>query len=147
MSLTYLWLGEHVKTPGAHFAICGYANQVVSILGSHHVHTVYWVLSRGRGVRKYPYRNQGTVYRCRGNTDKTLCVDIKRRVLLCVQLRTGEFSEQECACCFCCPTRRSVRSTSRPPPGWGETLQTRLTSPLTGGTRHEMCLPLIETSS
>lgn len=40
----YLWLGEHVKTPGAHFAIGGNADQVVSILGSYHIHAVDWVL-------------------------------------------------------------------------------------------------------
>lgn len=41
---THLWLGEHVEAPGAHFAIGGNADKVVSILGSYHVHTVNWVL-------------------------------------------------------------------------------------------------------
>lgn len=41
----YLWLGEHVEAPGAHFAISGNADQVVSILGPYHVHAVDWVLS------------------------------------------------------------------------------------------------------
>lgn len=44
-SLTYLRLGEHVEAPGAHFAIGGNADQVVSILGSYHVHTVDRVLN------------------------------------------------------------------------------------------------------
>lgn len=44
-SSVYLWLGEHVQTPGAHFAISGNADQVVSVLGSYHVHTVDWVLN------------------------------------------------------------------------------------------------------
>lgn len=44
-SLMYLWLGEHVEAPGAHFAISGNADKVVSVLGSHHVHTVNWVLN------------------------------------------------------------------------------------------------------
>ena len=40
----YLWLGEHVQAPGAHLAICGDADQVVGVLGAHHVHTVHRVL-------------------------------------------------------------------------------------------------------
>lgn len=43
-SSMYLRLGEHVKAPGAHFAISRDADQVVSILGSYHIHTVDWVL-------------------------------------------------------------------------------------------------------
>ena len=43
-SSTYLGLGEHVQAPGAHFAISGNADQVVSVLGSYHVHAVDWVL-------------------------------------------------------------------------------------------------------
>lgn len=40
----YLWLRQHVQTPGAHLAISGDANQVVSILGAHHIDAVNWVL-------------------------------------------------------------------------------------------------------
>lgn len=52
-------------------------------------------------------------------------------LLLCAPLRTAGFSARGCACCFCYPTGRSGPSTSRRPPGWGETLQSRRTSPLT----------------
>lgn len=45
----YLWLREHVQTPGAHLAISGDADQVVGILGSNHIHTVNWVLQRKWG--------------------------------------------------------------------------------------------------
>ncbi len=44
----YLWLREHVQTPGAHLAVSGDANQVVGILGANHIHTVHWVLQRQR---------------------------------------------------------------------------------------------------
>lgn len=44
-SSMYLWLGEHVEAPGAHFAISGNADQVVSVLGSYHIDTVDWVLN------------------------------------------------------------------------------------------------------
>ena len=43
---TYLWLGEHVQTPGADLAVRGHTDQVVGILGAHHVHTVHRVLAR-----------------------------------------------------------------------------------------------------
>lgn len=45
VSSLYLWLREHVQAPGAHFAISGNADQVVCILGPHHVHTVDRVLN------------------------------------------------------------------------------------------------------
>lgn len=43
--ILYLRLREHVKAPGAHFTVSGNADQVVSVLGSHHAHTVDWVLN------------------------------------------------------------------------------------------------------
>lgn len=102
----HLRLGEHVQAPGAHLPIGGDADQVVSVLSSHHVHAVDGML--------------------RAKTRCKLVVFYKNwkwneKVLLCVQQQTEEFSEQECACCSCCPTGRSGRSKSRPPPGWGET--------------------------
>lgn len=45
-NFNYLWLREHVQTPGAHLAISGDANQVVGVLGANHIHTVNWVLQR-----------------------------------------------------------------------------------------------------
>lgn len=45
----YLWLREHVQTPGAHLAIGGDADQVVSVLGAHHIDTVNWVLQDNEG--------------------------------------------------------------------------------------------------
>lgn len=43
-AICYLWLREHVQTPGAHLAISGDADQVVGILGADHVDAVNWVL-------------------------------------------------------------------------------------------------------
>lgn len=44
----YLWLREHVQTPGAHLAISGDAYQVVSVLGADHIDAVNRVLPRQR---------------------------------------------------------------------------------------------------
>lgn len=44
--MCYLWLREHVQTPGAHLAISGDANQVVGVLGANNVHAVNWVLQK-----------------------------------------------------------------------------------------------------
>lgn len=46
---TCLRLREHVQTPGAHLPIGGDADQVVGVLGSHHVHAVDGVLRAGAG--------------------------------------------------------------------------------------------------
>lgn len=48
MSLTYLWLRQHVQTPGTHFAISGNADQVVGILRPDHTDAVYRMLIRGK---------------------------------------------------------------------------------------------------
>lgn len=55
-----------------------------------------------------------------------------------MQMQTRGFSEQGCACCFYCPTGQSAQSMSHPPPGWGETLQSQLTSPRTGQGRSQL---------
>lgn len=53
------------------------------------------------------------------------CVPKLLRVLQCVLQQTGgsfgRASDGDCGC----PTRRSVPSKSRPPPGWGETWRSR----------------------
>lgn len=53
------------------------------------------------------------------------CVLTLLRLLQCVLQQTGgsfgRASDGDCGC----PTRRSVRSKSRPPPGWGETWRSR----------------------
>lgn len=54
----YLWLGEHVKTPRAHFAISGNADQVVSILGSYHIDAVDWMLSTAEECIKVTGMNE-----------------------------------------------------------------------------------------
>lgn len=127
--LMYLRLGEHVQAPGAHLAVGGNADQVVSVLGSHHVHAVNRVLNRAEHTSETTNTREED-----GPKDTKVCV--RSGALLCALPQTGAFSEQGCACCSCCPTRQSVRSTSRPPPGWGGTLRTRLTSPRTrGGTK------------
>lgn len=126
--LVYLWLGEHVQAPGAHLAISGNADQVVGILGSHHIHAVDWVLHtvvHSSQIKKMQEK-------------KNVCRQWKivwSSALLCVQLQTGESSAQGCACCSCCPIILSVPSMSHPPQGWGETLQSRLTSLQTGETQ------------
>ncbi len=85
-SLTYLWLGEHVEAPGAHFAIGGNADQVVSILGSYHVHTVDRVLN----TAEHSQRSETTctyqpdVSMQRTNRQNAVCVDIKMCDLLCI---------------------------------------------------------------
>lgn len=53
----YLRLGEHVQTPGAHPAVCRHSDQVVGVLGAHHVHTVYWVLRACTHTQKETHRH------------------------------------------------------------------------------------------
>lgn len=48
----YLWLWEHIQTPGANLAIRGDANQVVGVLGADYIYTIYRVL---QGQRRWNF--------------------------------------------------------------------------------------------
>lgn len=48
----YLRLRKHVETPRTHPAVCRNADQVVGILGAHHVHAVHGVLRSIRHRQK-----------------------------------------------------------------------------------------------
>lgn len=104
-SAANLRLGEHVQTPGAHLAVSGNADQVVSVLGSDDVHAVDRVLNE---VNKTLNKSGSDLKRQR---------EMRCSPLPCAPTRTGEFFEQACVCCSCCPTGLSVRNKSRPPPG------------------------------
>lgn len=78
--MCYLWLREHVQTPGAHLAVSGDANQVVGVLGANNIHTVHWVLQREREMLlfccfKIKYEPTVSVVRC------TVCAAADRGVL------------------------------------------------------------------
>ena len=47
----YLWLRKHVQAPGADLAISGDTDQVMSILCSHHTHTVHRMLQDNKDNR------------------------------------------------------------------------------------------------
>ncbi len=44
MAVVYLWCGQHVQAPGAHLAVSGDADEIVSVLRPQHIHTVHRVL-------------------------------------------------------------------------------------------------------
>lgn len=45
-SLTYLWMGKHVQTPRTNFSISRDTNQIVSILCSNNIYTIYRMLKK-----------------------------------------------------------------------------------------------------
>lgn len=111
--ISYLWLREHVQTPGAHLAISGDANQVVSILGADHTNAVNWVLQRQRrrAFKRCQPNRKGDPARLQHST-------VPYELPL-----TGESSGQASSCCSCCPTKRSGLSMSPRPQHWGGTWQ------------------------
>lgn len=114
-SIRYLWLGEHVQTPGADLAVSGDANEVVGVLGADHVDAVHRVLRRQRGRR-------GFLRFCRvgikEGARRAGCTGVP-----CVPPPTGGSSAPGSSCCSCCPTAQSAPSTCPPPQRWGETWQ------------------------
>ena len=45
-SLTYLWVGKHVQTPRTNLSISRDTNQIVSILCSNNIYTIYRMLKK-----------------------------------------------------------------------------------------------------
>ena len=44
----YLWLWQHIQTPRAEFTIRRKGDEIMSVLGSNHLYTVYWMLNENK---------------------------------------------------------------------------------------------------